>query len=75
MSFLSPLHIAFFGAIALLVLGPKRFPEFTRTLGNGLRELRDVMSAATVTAEPPRAVAASGDDGSAEASAAEPPAA
>jgi len=58
MSFLSPIHIVFFAAIALLVLGPKRFPEFTRTLGNGLREFRAVMSSATVTAEPPPAAVA-----------------
>jgi Sec-independent protein translocase protein TatA len=44
MSFLSPLHIAFFAAIALLALGPKRFPEFTKTLGNTMREFREVMS-------------------------------
>jgi Sec-independent protein translocase protein TatA len=45
MSFLSPVHIAFFAAIALLALGPKRFPEFTKTLGNAMREFREVMSA------------------------------
>ena len=44
MSFLSPIHIVFFAAIALLALGPKRFPEFTRTLGNTVREFREVMS-------------------------------
>jgi Sec-independent protein translocase protein TatA len=43
MSFLSPVHIVFFAAIALLALGPKRFPEFTRTLGHAVRELREVM--------------------------------
>jgi len=44
MSFLSPVHIVFFAAIALLALGPKRFPELTRTLGNTIRELREVLS-------------------------------
>ena len=53
MSFLSPIHIAFFAAIALLVLGPKRFPEFTRSLGNGMREFRDVLSGASLRAESP----------------------
>jgi Sec-independent protein translocase protein TatA len=44
MSFLSPVHIVFFAAIALLALGPKRFPEFTKALGNTMREFREVMS-------------------------------
>jgi len=56
MSFLSPVHIAFFAAIALLALGPKRFPEFTKTLGNTVREFREVMSGAT----PARGVEAGG---------------
>ena len=58
MSFLSPIHIAFFAAVALFVLGPKRFPEFTRTLGNGVREFRAVMSGVSLHTEPPPAVAA-----------------
>ncbi|HEX4035505.1 MAG TPA: twin-arginine translocase TatA/TatE family subunit [Solirubrobacteraceae bacterium] len=48
MSFVSPVHIAFFAAIALLALGPKRFPEFTKTLGNTMREFREVMSGVTI---------------------------
>jgi Sec-independent protein translocase protein TatA len=48
MSFLNPIHIAFFVAIALAVLGPKRFPEFTRALGNGMREFRDVINGASL---------------------------
>ena len=44
MSFLSPIHIVFFAAIALLALGPKRFPDFTKALGNTMREFREVMS-------------------------------
>lgn len=44
MSIFSPLHIVFFAAIALLVLGPKRFPEFTRMIGNGVREFREVLN-------------------------------
>jgi Sec-independent protein translocase protein TatA len=53
MSFLNPIHIAFFAAIALAVLGPRRFPEFTRSIGNGVREFRSVMSGVSMTAEPP----------------------
>jgi Sec-independent protein translocase protein TatA len=44
MSILSPVHIVFFAVIALLVLGPRRFPEFTRALGHGVREFRDVLN-------------------------------
>jgi len=51
MSFLSPIHIAFFAAVALLVLGPKRFPEFARTLGNGVREFRAVMNGTSMRTE------------------------
>ena len=52
MSIISPVHIIFFGLVALLVLGPKRFPEFTRALGQGVREFRALMSAATHPREP-----------------------
>ena len=58
MSFISPVHIAFFAAIALLALGPKRFPEFTKTLGRTLREFREVMSGATAATPVDRADAA-----------------
>jgi Sec-independent protein translocase protein TatA len=44
MSIFSPVHIVFFAVIALLVLGPRRFPEFTRALGHGVREFRDVLN-------------------------------
>jgi Sec-independent protein translocase protein TatA len=61
MSFLNPFHIVFFAAIALAVLGPKRFPEFTRALGNGMREFRDVLSGASLRPDPaPETVTAAG---------------
>ena len=47
MSFINPLHIAFVAVVALLVLGPKRFPEVARSIGNGYRELREQLSAVT----------------------------
>ncbi len=40
----SPTHLLFVGAIALIVLGPKRLPELARTLGKGMREFRQAMS-------------------------------
>ena len=85
MSFLSPVHIAFFAAVAMFVLGPKRFPEFTRALASGVREFRAVMSGASLSAEPrpsaivadaaeaPPLVAASGEVGPPDAAAAESP--
>lgn len=37
----SPVHLLFLGAVALLVLGPKRLPELARALGKGIREFRE----------------------------------
>jgi len=34
----------FLGAVALVVLGPKRLPEVARALGKGMREFREAMS-------------------------------
>ena len=33
--------------IALIVLGPKKLPDFGRSLGNGMREFKDSISGAT----------------------------
>jgi TatA/E family protein of Tat protein translocase len=40
----NPVHLLFLAAVALLVLGPKRLPELARSLGRGIRELREAMS-------------------------------
>jgi TatA/E family protein of Tat protein translocase len=34
----------FLGAVALMVLGPKRLPEMARALGKGMREFRESMN-------------------------------
>jgi len=47
MGFINPLHIAFVAVVALLVLGPKRFPEVARSVGKGYHELREQLSAVT----------------------------
>jgi sec-independent protein translocase protein TatA len=39
----NPVHLIFIAAVALLVLGPKRLPEVARSLGKGIRELREAM--------------------------------
>jgi sec-independent protein translocase protein TatA len=40
----NPVHLIFLGAVALIVLGPKRLPELARALGKGMREFREAMS-------------------------------
>ena len=41
----SPVHLLFLGAVALMVLGPKRLPELARALGKGIREFRESIEA------------------------------
>ncbi|HET9184570.1 MAG TPA: twin-arginine translocase TatA/TatE family subunit [Solirubrobacterales bacterium] len=38
---IGPLEIAIVLIIALLVFGPKRLPEFGKSLGKGIREFKD----------------------------------
>ena len=40
-----PLELLVLGIIALIVLGPKRLPEAARSMGKGLREFRESLSA------------------------------
>jgi sec-independent protein translocase protein TatA len=40
---IGPLELLMIGVIALLVLGPKRLPEAARSLGKGVREMRDAL--------------------------------
>jgi len=39
-----PLEIAVLAVIALLVLGPQKLPEAARSVGKGMREMRNAMS-------------------------------
>lgn len=39
-----PLELLMILALALIVLGPKRLPEAARSLGRGVRELKDALS-------------------------------
>ena len=48
MAFISapgPLELLVIGLIALIVLGPKRLPEAARSVGRGMRELRQALTA------------------------------
>jgi sec-independent protein translocase protein TatA len=40
----NPVHLLFIGAVALIVLGPKRLPDLARSLGHGIREFRESMT-------------------------------
>jgi sec-independent protein translocase protein TatA len=40
----NPVHLLFIGAVALVVLGPKRLPELARALGQGIREFRESLA-------------------------------
>jgi sec-independent protein translocase protein TatA len=51
----SPLHLLFLGAVALIVLGPKRLPELARALGKGIREFRTAFDEAAAPQEGPPA--------------------
>jgi sec-independent protein translocase protein TatA len=42
----NPVHLLFIGAVALVVLGPKRLPMLARALGQGIREFREALSEA-----------------------------
>jgi sec-independent protein translocase protein TatA len=66
----SPVHLLFIGAVALLVLGPKRLPEVARALGKGLREFREAMGAQPTVGPTPAASAPTAARPEASASAA-----
>jgi sec-independent protein translocase protein TatA len=38
-----PMELLVIGVIALLVLGPKRLPDAARSLGRGMREMREAL--------------------------------
>jgi len=39
-----PLELVVVLLVALIVLGPKRLPETARSIGKGMREMRDALS-------------------------------
>jgi len=42
-----PLELIIVLAIALIVLGPKKLPEFGRSIGSGMREFKDSLTASS----------------------------
>jgi sec-independent protein translocase protein TatA len=46
-----PLELIIVLAIALIVLGPKKLPEFGRSIGSGMREFKDSLTTASTTRE------------------------
>ena len=44
MSLISPVHILFIAAFALIFIGPKRLPQVARSLGSGMRVFRDALN-------------------------------
>ena len=50
---IGPLEIVVVLVIALLVLGPKRLPDFGRSVGRGLREFKGALSGGNAREEKP----------------------
>jgi sec-independent protein translocase protein TatA len=46
-----PLELIIVLAIALIVLGPKKLPEVGRSIGSGMREFKDSLTASTANDE------------------------
>ena len=42
-----PLELIIVLVIALIVLGPKKLPEFGRSIGSGMREFKDSLTSST----------------------------
>ena len=52
---ISPWHIAILALVLLIAFGPKRLPEMGRSLGKGMRELKDgIMRDEPANSEPER---------------------
>jgi sec-independent protein translocase protein TatA len=46
-----PLELIIVLAIALIVLGPKKLPEFGKSIGSGMREFKDSLTSTTTRDE------------------------
>lgn len=48
---IGPMELIIVLVIALIVLGPKRLPEAGRSIGRGMREFKDSLTATSVSEE------------------------
>ena len=46
-----PLELVIVAIIALIVLGPKKLPEFGKSIGSGMREFKDSLTSSTTRDE------------------------
>jgi sec-independent protein translocase protein TatA len=46
-----PLELIIVLAIALIVLGPKKLPEFGKSIGSGMREFKDSLTSSSTRDE------------------------
>jgi TatA/E family protein of Tat protein translocase len=44
MNLISPVHLLFIAAFALIFIGPRRLPEVARSIGAGMRVFRDALN-------------------------------
>lgn len=51
----SPIQLIIVLVIAVLVLGPSRLPEFSRTVGRGIRDFKATLAGEDVEPSPPPA--------------------
>ena len=49
---IGPLELGIVLVIALIIFGPKRLPDLGRSLGGGMREFKDSLTASNGDAEP-----------------------
>ena len=49
-----PLELVVVLIIALIVLGPKKLPDFGRSVGRGMREFKQALTTSDEPAPPPR---------------------
>jgi TatA/E family protein of Tat protein translocase len=44
MNLISPVHLLFIAAFALIFIGPRRLPDVARSIGAGMRVFRDALN-------------------------------
>jgi sec-independent protein translocase protein TatA len=62
---IGPLELVIVLILALIVLGPKRLPAVARSIGSGLRELRDSLNGSSNKVEAEQIASGEGTDSNA----------